>query len=104
MKLRFLGQHGNGIETDLFFASSPLAFNTPKRTNDIDAIVNGLKTAEKYISFVISAQSTRFARLSVMDYSPVTLYAKPPKFWPVLDNAIRDASVNPQFSVIYKIR
>lgn len=53
MKLRFLGDKGQagGIETDLYFASSPLAFNSPKRTNDIDALLNAIHTAEKHVCY-----------------------------------------------------
>lgn len=91
MRLK-LGRHEE--DTYLYFASSPLVFNTPKRTNDIDALLHVINTAEKCVN-LIKLLTPRNIWISVMDYSPVTLYSKKPIFWPAYDNAIRAAAVCP---------
>jgi len=72
----------NGVNAKLFFAASPVTFNTPSRTNDIDALIWNIDNAHVNV----------FG--SVMDYSPFTLYTPPtnPLYWPILDDALRSAA------------
>eukprot|EP01125_Pyxidicula_operculata_P005832 TRINITY_DN2035_c0_g1_i2.p1 TRINITY_DN2035_c0_g1~~TRINITY_DN2035_c0_g1_i2.p1 ORF type:complete len:235 (+),score=26.46 TRINITY_DN2035_c0_g1_i2:647-1351(+) len=72
----------NGETIKMYFASSPLKFNTPQRTNDMDAIIGSIDRATTYL----------FA--SVMDYSPTTLYQPPStaEYWGLLDDAFRRAA------------
>jgi len=70
----------NNVLSNVYITSSPFKMNTPRRTNDIDAILDIINSAKRYIKF------------SVMDYSPTFLYAKN-KYWPVIDNALRDAAI-----------
>lgn len=61
---------------------------SPKgRTNDIDAILNCIDKAEKFIY------------ISVMDYFPLTLYTPKTKFWPIIDNALRSAAIDKKITV-----
>lgn len=74
--------HLNSQVGSYYFAASPKSFNTPHRTNDIDALLDAANNAQKFI------------RVSVMDYAPVTIYRpQDPIFWPDLDDALRAASV-----------
>jgi phospholipase D3/4 len=69
-----------GAEFDWFFGASPLGFITPHRTNDWQALVGVIQRAEVHVS------------VSVMDYSPVTLYQPRPEYWGAIDNALREAA------------
>ena len=35
----------------------------------------------------------RFVHIAVMDYYPTTIYTKEPKFWPIIDDALRRAAI-----------
>ena len=35
----------------------------------------------------------RFVHIAVMDYYPITIYTREPKFWPVIDDALRRAAI-----------
>ncbi|KAF7232726.1 hypothetical protein EG68_07359 [Paragonimus skrjabini miyazakii] len=75
----------NGIESKLYFSSSPPEFNPPGRTYDLEAILNTIRKAKKFIY------------LSVMNYSPEIVYYgsdKKNEFWPVIDNALRSAVID----------
>ncbi|XP_022911423.2 5'-3' exonuclease PLD3-like [Onthophagus taurus] len=65
-----------------FLSSSPLQLNPQGRTNDIDAILNTIQTANKFIY------------VAVMDYLPLILYTKRIQFWPVIDDALKSAAIN----------
>lgn len=64
----------------LYIAASPPRVTAPYRTEDYIALIGNIRNAETYID------------ASVMDYSPTTLYPPPHDFWPLLDDAIRDAA------------
>ncbi|EDV29180.1 uncharacterized protein TRIADDRAFT_18345, partial [Trichoplax adhaerens] len=66
----------------VYLSSSPPQFCPHGRTTDIDSILATIKSAKKSVS------------IAVMDYSPTTLYAHPNKYWPVIDDALRDAMFN----------
>jgi len=72
----------DGEQSFIFIASSPPLFNTPRRTNDIDALINAIDSAEEFVYG------------SVMDYSPGSLYYPNGQqiYWGVLDDAWRRAS------------
>jgi phospholipase D3/4 len=72
----------DGIDTEVFLASSPRSFCAEHRTTDIDALLHVINTAKRSIS------------ISVMDYSASTLYQPTNHFWPTIDNALRDAAFN----------
>ncbi|CAL8099888.1 unnamed protein product [Calicophoron daubneyi] len=75
----------NGIPSSVYFASSPIAFNPPGRTSDLDAIMRTIERARKFIY------------ISVMDYSPeIVSYDtnQSLEYWPVIDDALRTASLN----------
>jgi phospholipase D3/4 len=61
--------------------SSPPPFNPTGRTNDIDALVNVIRHAEKFIY------------IAVMDYFPLTIYSPRMRFWPTIDDALKTAAI-----------
>ncbi|KAI6176931.1 Phospholipase D3 [Aphelenchoides bicaudatus] len=65
-------------DTDVYIATSPKPTNSDQ-TWDLEAIVHTIETAENYLY------------INVMDIFPIYLYSHNKEFWPVLDNAIRDA-------------
>lgn len=77
----------NNKPADVYLTSSPKQFNPPGRTNDIDGLLEVIKSAKKFIS------------IAVMDYSTSFLYSKPRKFWPVIDNALKEAVIERNVSV-----
>lgn len=76
LKVQFDGKFSSA-----YISSSPKSFNPRGRTNDIDAILDTIGRAKKYIN------------IAVMDYFPMYLYQKPSKFWPVIDDALKRAVI-----------
>ncbi|CAH8450013.1 unnamed protein product [Schistosoma rodhaini] len=75
----------NGIQSRVYFSSSPSLFNPPGRNDDIDALLSVINSAEKFIY------------IAVMNFMPqVISYNKniPSRFWPVIDNALRKAAID----------
>ncbi|CAH8477766.1 unnamed protein product [Heterobilharzia americana] len=75
----------NGVQSRVFFSSSPLPFNPPGRNNDIDALLSVINNAEKFVY------------VSVMDFLPeIEFYNQKlySQFWPVIDNALRKAAID----------
>ena len=58
----------DNITTKVYFSSSPPKFCPSNRTVDIDAILNTIKTAKKFIN------------IAVMDYVTAIIYSKPAKY------------------------
>lgn len=70
----------SGQSLDFYLSSSPEPFCPTGRTVDIDAILDVIDQAEKFIY------------VAVMDYFPTTLYSKLVQFWPVIDDRLRKAA------------
>uniref|UniRef100_A0A1X7SVW7 PLD-like domain-containing protein n=1 Tax=Amphimedon queenslandica TaxID=400682 RepID=A0A1X7SVW7_AMPQE len=68
-------QQLSGINT-----SSPPQFSTDHRTDDINALLNVIASADEFIY------------IAVMDYEPAIVYSYPKKYWPVIDDALRTAA------------
>ncbi|KAI4457676.1 phospholipase d - related [Holotrichia oblita] len=71
----------NTSSYQVYVSSSPPPFSPDGRTNDIDAILNVIHNAEKFIY------------ISVMDYFPLTIYTPKLQFWPLIDSALRKAAL-----------
>ncbi|XP_055547014.1 5'-3' exonuclease PLD3-like [Wyeomyia smithii] len=72
---------------DTYLSSSPPPMSPSGRSNDLDAIVDVIQRAEKFI------------HISVMDYFPLTLYTAKPHYWPIIDDALRKAAIERKVSV-----
>ncbi|XP_045616563.1 5'-3' exonuclease PLD3 isoform X2 [Procambarus clarkii] len=70
-----------GFTVDTYLSSSPPPFCPKGRSNDIDAIVDVISKAKKFIY------------IAVMDYFPKMLFTKRKIFWPVIDNSLRAAAM-----------
>ncbi|XP_072932846.1 5'-3' exonuclease PLD3-like isoform X2 [Epargyreus clarus] len=70
-----------------YITSSPPPLSPSGRTNDDDAIVNIIQSAEEFIY------------ISVMDYGPALEYTPKLKFWPKIDDAIRAAALEHRVKV-----
>lgn len=71
----------NRSAAHVFIASGPHLLNTPSRSSDADAIIGLIDDAEVFV------------HASVMEYSPKSLYNKPPNYWTDLDTALRAAAL-----------
>uniref|UniRef100_A0A224XGI0 Putative Phospholipase D3 n=2 Tax=Megacormus gertschi TaxID=1843536 RepID=A0A224XGI0_9SCOR len=71
----------NDTSTRAYLSSSPPQFCAKGRTSDINSILSVIKTAKKFI------------HIAVMDYFPAIIYTKHLKYWPVIDDALREAAV-----------
>ncbi|XP_055371002.1 5'-3' exonuclease PLD3-like isoform X2 [Condylostylus longicornis] len=71
----------------VFFSSSPPPLSPRGRTQDLDAIINTILHAEKFVY------------IAVMDYFPLTIYTPKHKYWPYIDNAIRTAAIENKVAV-----
>lgn len=76
------GVNLNGTETLTYLASSPPYFSPTGRTNDLQAILNIINNAKKFV------------HVSVMNFIPMNFYSWPKRFWAVLDNALRRAAID----------
>ena len=63
-----------------FIAQSPPSLNSQTRTHDIDAIID------------IIGSATTHVNVQAMDYQPALIYSDPQVYWPLLENALRDAA------------
>lgn len=72
---------------NIYASSSPPSFCTKDRTSDIDAILDVIKKAEKYIY------------IAVMDYYPLIIYGNKPRYWGEIDEALRTAAVDNRVEV-----
>lgn len=70
-----------------YISSSPPPLVARGRTSDVDAIINTILHAEKFV------------HISVMDYFPLMLYAPRNKYWPLIDDALRKAAIENKVSV-----
>ncbi|XP_077531548.1 5'-3' exonuclease PLD3-like [Haemaphysalis longicornis] len=72
----------DGTEALTYIASSPPYFSPVGRTNDLEAILNIINNAKKFV------------HVAVMNFVPQNFYSKPKRFWAVLDNALRRAAID----------
>ncbi|BFZ12208.1 hypothetical protein BsWGS_15247 [Bradybaena similaris] len=79
--------HYNDTQAQVYLSSSPPRFCPGGRTIDIDAILNVITSAKKFIY------------ISVMDYFPLFIYTTPKTFWPLIDDALREAAVDRNVTV-----
>ncbi|KAM5340187.1 5'-3' exonuclease PLD4 isoform 2-T2 [Glossophaga mutica] len=70
----------DGVPTTAYFSASPPDLCPQGRTRDLDALLAVMRGARQFIY------------VSVMDYFPTTRFTRPARYWPVLDNALREAA------------
>ncbi|XP_064402849.1 5'-3' exonuclease PLD3-like isoform X2 [Halichondria panicea] len=70
----------NTAPVDIYWASSPPSFCAHQRTQDLDALLTVINTADKFVY------------IAVMDYFPAVIYGRPKYFWPTFDDALRSAA------------
>ncbi|XP_059574434.1 5'-3' exonuclease PLD3 isoform X1 [Alligator mississippiensis] len=70
----------NGVPTQLFLSSAPPALCSAGRTPDLEAILETIADAQAFI------------HVAVMDFVPQCTFCTPKRFWPVLDEALREAA------------
>ncbi|RWS26949.1 phospholipase D3-like protein, partial [Leptotrombidium deliense] len=76
-----------GSPTDIYISSSPKQLNPNGRTNDIDALLDVINSAQKFIY------------IAVMDYAPEFIYIDPHRYWPPIDDALKTAAIERNVSV-----
>ncbi|KAJ8338441.1 hypothetical protein SKAU_G00374070 [Synaphobranchus kaupii] len=70
----------NGVPARVYLSSAPPQLSGHGRTGDLSAILSVISDAQKFIF------------ISVMDYLPFSEFTKPPRFWPAIDSALREAA------------
>nr|CAD2178950.1 unnamed protein product [Meloidogyne enterolobii] len=70
---------GENNKLDVHLSASPRSLNSPRRSWDLNDIVEAIKNAKTFIF------------IHVMDYFPMFLYTQKGKYWPPIDNDIREA-------------
>lgn len=71
---------GNNMSSRIYIAASPPSFCPDSRSQDLDAILSVIDEAERYID------------LSVMEYFPTAQFSHPPRYWPIIDDALRESA------------
>ncbi|XP_012579810.1 PREDICTED: phospholipase D4 [Condylura cristata] len=74
--------HFDGVPTAAYFSASPPALCPRGRTRDLDALL------------AVMGSAREFLYASVMEYFPTSRFSRPPRYWPVLDTALRTAAVS----------
>ncbi|XP_058816452.1 5'-3' exonuclease PLD3-like [Topomyia yanbarensis] len=82
-----LVEFNDKFKIDTYFSSSPPPMSTQGRAHDVDAIVNVIQRADKFI------------HISVMDYFPLTLYTAKSHYWPIIDDALRGAAIERKVAI-----
>jgi phospholipase D3/4 len=72
----------NGTQYNSYISSSPPQFCPSGRTTDIDSILDVMDNA------------TEFIHVSVMDYTPSSLYTRQPVYWPDIDDRLKSAAID----------
>jgi len=71
----------NDHQSQVYMSSSPKELNPFGRTNDLEAVLDVINRADKFIN------------IAVMDYFPVYLFTGRQEYWPDIDTALRRAAV-----------
>lgn len=79
-KLHPLLVEEDNVSSQIYIAGSPSAFCPPSRTQDLDAILSIISQAQHYVD------------VAVMEYMPLIRFQTPQKYWPLLDDAIKEAA------------
>ncbi|KAK2164997.1 hypothetical protein LSH36_56g01004 [Paralvinella palmiformis] len=77
----------NGRKSEVYFSSSPSPICPDGRTPDLDALLDVINKADRYVY------------IAVMDYMPLIEFSKPVKFWPVIDDALRRVALEKNVEV-----
>ncbi|RZF40999.1 hypothetical protein LSTR_LSTR006302 [Laodelphax striatellus] len=71
----------NSSNISIYASTSPPKFCPNGRTSDISAVLDVISKARKFIF------------IAVMDYFPLTIYSQHPKYWGVIDDALKTAAI-----------
>eukprot|EP00727_Mastigamoeba_balamuthi_P008344 m51a1_g4131 putative phospholipase d3 (630) ;mRNA; f:191122-195018 len=77
LRTQFDGYAG---DSHVYVPAAPQQFCAPDRTSAADATVLAIRNAKKFVD------------IEVMDYMPASEFMRPNFYWPVLDDAMRDAA------------
>ncbi|XP_043551415.1 inactive phospholipase D5 isoform X1 [Chiloscyllium plagiosum] len=69
----------NGFEADVYLATSPEHLCPSGRTKNIDAVLRVIANAQKFID------------VAVMDFLPLVNRSNAQRYWPLIDNGLREA-------------
>ncbi|XP_007473521.1 5'-3' exonuclease PLD4 [Monodelphis domestica] len=72
----------DGMVTTAYFSASPPVLCPKGRTRDLGALLSLIRDAKDFLY------------ASVMEYFPTSRFQHPFKYWPVIDNALREAAFN----------
>jgi len=73
----------NGTDKSLtYFSSSPPPLSPEGREEDINAILNVIRDAK------------RFIHIAVMDFVPMFIYTRPKKYWPTINDELTRAAID----------
>ncbi|XP_072345510.1 5'-3' exonuclease PLD3-like [Scyliorhinus torazame] len=77
----------NGVEAEVYISSAPPSLCPAGRTADLDAILSVIDDAREFVS------------ISVMDLVPICRFCHPLRFWPAIDDRLREAACQRKVSV-----
>ncbi|KAJ8290399.1 hypothetical protein GJAV_G00012330 [Gymnothorax javanicus] len=77
----------SGVPSRVFVSSSPPSFCPSGRTGDLDAILSVIEGAEHFID------------VAVMEYFPTTRFSHPQRYWPIIENALKQSAFEQHVSI-----
>uniref|UniRef100_UPI00398E97ED 5'-3' exonuclease PLD3-like n=1 Tax=Pristiophorus japonicus TaxID=55135 RepID=UPI00398E97ED len=77
----------NGIDAQVYVSSAPPSLCSPGRTTDLEAILSVIDDAREFVF------------ISVMDFLPLCRYCDPVRFWPAIEDRLREAACVRKVSV-----
>ncbi|XP_028831483.1 phospholipase D4 isoform X2 [Denticeps clupeoides] len=71
----------NSVPSSIYISASPPVFCTESRTRDLDAVLSAIQEADRFIS------------IAVMDYFPSSQFSNPARYWPDIDDALKESAI-----------
>lgn len=75
------------LSSRVYLSASPPPFCPPSRTLDLEAILSSISEAQHFID------------VAVMAYYPLSVFTKPQRYWPFIDDALRTAAIDAKVKI-----
>ncbi|XP_036398667.1 5'-3' exonuclease PLD4 isoform X1 [Megalops cyprinoides] len=77
----------SGVASRVYISASPPSFCPAGRTKDLDSILSVIEGAEQFID------------VSVMEYFPTSRFTHPKRYWPIIEDALKQSAFDRQVPI-----